>query len=286
MAKLVVNYNGGTSDEYATFKGLNEAFTGQVFKGFDVVPNSTPNMTIKVNTGSGRIPTGTVPSDYYYMVSHDTTAGESVTIATAAASPRIDYIVAYIDKGVTASASPVNNANNVLKFAAVAGTPSGSPVVPTVGQIQTAIGAANPYIILAQIAVAASATTITTPNITDLRVASIVRQNNGTNVGLFGAKIQTGWVAIPVATTSPGATASVTFPVAFTNIPIVIATYGGDTAGATSTLGAGGPNIQGATAQARSVTTSGFSATASTLNASATWTTGNTVYIQWVAIGL
>ncbi|TFB85858.1 hypothetical protein E3O44_12715 [Cryobacterium algoricola] len=187
MAKLVANYNGGSSDEYGTFKALNEAFTGQVFKGFDVAPNSTPNMTVKVNVGSGRIPTGAAPSDYYYMVSHDTTAGESVTIPTAAASPRIDYIVAYIDKSVTGALSPVNNANNVLKFADVPGTPAGSPVVPTVAQIQTAIGAANPYIILAQIAVAASATTITTPNITDSRYMIFALTNSSA-----GAYVATG----------------------------------------------------------------------------------------------
>jgi hypothetical protein len=63
----------------------------------------------------------------------------------------------------------------VLKFASVAGTPSGSPVVPTVGQIQTAIGAANPYIILAQIAVGISVSTITNPNITDKRVIATGR---------------------------------------------------------------------------------------------------------------
>lgn len=126
-------------------------------------------MTVKVNPGSGRVGTGTYPSSYGYMISHDTTGGESVTIATAAASPRIDYVLAYVDKSVTAATSPVNNTNNVLKFASVAGTPSGSPVVPTLSQIQTAIGAANPYILLAQVAVAASATSITAPNITDIR---------------------------------------------------------------------------------------------------------------------
>ena len=113
-------------------------------------------MTVKVNPGSGRVSTGTYPSSYGYFINHDTVGGEPVTIATAAASPRIDYIVAYVDKSVVGALTPVNNTNNVLKFAAVAGTPAGSPVVPTVGQIQTGIGAANPYIILAQIAVAAS----------------------------------------------------------------------------------------------------------------------------------
>ena len=171
MARLLANRDGGTSNEYGTFAALGRLFSGDVIEGFQVVPNGTPNMTIKVNPGSGRITTGTYPSSYGYFVSHDTVGGESVTISTAAASPRIDYIVAYVDKSVTPSTSPanVNNTNNMFKFASVAGTPAGSPVVPTVGQIQTAIGAANPYIILAQVAVGASVTTITTPNISDLR---------------------------------------------------------------------------------------------------------------------
>ncbi|MEB0288682.1 hypothetical protein QN355_19310 [Cryobacterium sp. 10S3] len=227
MAKLVANYNGGTSDEYGTLKALNEAFAGQVFKGFDVVPNSTPNMTIKVNIGSARIPTGTIPSDYYYMVSHDTTAGESVTIATAAASPRIDYIVAYIDKSVTAAVSPVNNANNLLKFAAVAGTPSGSPVVPTTAQIQTAIGAANPYIILAQIAVAASATTITTPNIADKR--TFVASTNGLALGA-SSYVDNG----AVWSISSGLSGTMTAGLAYINVagmmvPVNIATIASNT---------------------------------------------------------
>lgn len=182
MSKIVVNYDGGASDSYATFKQFNEAFTGQVFKGLDVVPNSTANMTVKVNTGSGRIPTGTPPSDFYYMVSVDTSGGESVTIATAASSPRIDYVVAYIDKSVAAVQSPVNNTNDVLKFVAISGTPATSPVVPTAAQIQSKVGAANPYIILAQVAVAANATTITTPNITDARV--MVAPANGSVKGV------------------------------------------------------------------------------------------------------
>ncbi len=181
MSKLVSNYtaNGSsTTDEYGTFVGLNRFLQGDVIEGFAVVANSSPNMTVYVQPGSGRITTGTYPSSYGYLISHDTGGqGEAVTIATANASARIDYVVAYIDKSVAGSTSGanVNNTNNVLKFASVAGTPSGSPVVPTVSQIQTAIGAANPYIILAQIAVGISVSTITNPNITDLRTFATSR---------------------------------------------------------------------------------------------------------------
>ncbi len=190
MSKLVHNYssNGGsTTDEYGTHLVLNRLLTGDVVEGFAVAANSSPNMTVYVQPGSGRITTGTYPSSYGYLVSHDTgSQGEAVTIATASGSnPRIDYVVAYVDKGVAGSTSPtyVNNTNNVLKFASVAGTPAGSPVVPTTTQINTAIGASNPYIILAQIAVGTSVTQINSGNITDKRTFAYSRLAPGTILG-------------------------------------------------------------------------------------------------------
>lgn len=172
MSLLVHNYNGGTTDYYGTDLVLNRLLNGDVLEGLAVAANGTPNMTVNVQPGSGHIRTGTYPSSFGYLISIDTaTPGVSVTIGTAAASPRIDYIVAYIDLTISGTTNPtyVNNTNAVLKLADVQGTPAGSPVVPTLSQIQTAIGAANPYIILAQVSVGASATTITNPNITDLR---------------------------------------------------------------------------------------------------------------------
>lgn len=194
MSKLVHNYNGGTTDEYGTDLAVNRFLQGDVLEGFTVVANATPNMTVYVQPGSGRITTGTYPSSYGYLISHDTTLpGESVTVPTAAASPRIDYIVAYVDKGVAGSTSGanVNNSNNVLKFADVSGTPAGSPLVPTTAQIQTAIGASNPYIILAQIAVGASVTSITNPNITDMR--KFISAVNGLALGA-GSYVNNGCV--------------------------------------------------------------------------------------------
>lgn len=184
MSRLLHNYttNGSsTTDEYGTHLILNRMISGEVAEGFDVVANGTPNMTVKVNPGSGRIPTGTYPASYGYLVSHDTAGGESVTIPTAAASPRKDYIVGYVDKSVAGSTNPsyVNNSNNIFKFAAVAGTPAASPVSPTTGQIQTAIGAANPYFILAELLVGAGVSAVTNVNITDKRVMASARLADG-----------------------------------------------------------------------------------------------------------
>lgn len=138
-------------------------------------------MNVYVQPGTALIPTGVAPTNYSYMCGVDTSGqGEQVSIATAASSPRIDYIVAYIDKSVAGdhSGSVLNNTNSVLKLADVQGTPASSPSVPTTAQIQATINAANPYIILAQISVGASVNQITNPNITDMRAFAKLEPSN------------------------------------------------------------------------------------------------------------
>jgi hypothetical protein len=197
MSKLVHNYNGGLTDEYGTQLVLTRLLGGGgVIEGFAVAANSSPNMTVYVRPGSAAIATGTYPSSYSYLCSIDTALpGEAVTIATANTSPRIDYVVAYIDKSVAGSTAPANtnNANGVLKLASVAGTPAGSPVVPTTAQIQAVVGASNPYAILAQIAVAASVTSISNTNITDKRTFAGVASSNINWATLHGVNIGNGW---------------------------------------------------------------------------------------------
>lgn len=166
-----------------------------------VVANGTPNMTTIVSAGSCRISTGTYPSSYGYFGAIDTTtgtpAGEPVTHATANGSnPRIDTVVAYVDTTLTPSTSPANNPG-MLKLMAVAGTPNASPSAPSGATIQAAVGAANPYIKLANVLVGTSVTTITNANITDVRTmaglglsASITGQNinwsaTGVNAGIW-----------------------------------------------------------------------------------------------------
>lgn len=239
-------------------------------EGLAVVANGTPNMTVLVQPGSGRVTTGTYPSSYGYLISHDTTAGESVTISTAAASPRIDYIVAYVDKGVAGSllVGNVNNTNNVLKFAAVAGTPSGSPVVPTVSQIQTAIGAANPYIILAQVAVAASVTSITNTNITDLRSLISARRLNlssqadTTNTTQPTTIVQAGWGQI-LGNGTAGMTKAITFPTPVTQVLSLNISFLGYKSGGTSAADITQFNTKigtGAFIESTNITTTGFTA--------------------------
>lgn len=113
--------------------------------------------------------TALIPSGNGYPYVPWLTASENVTLNTADGSnPRIDLIVAYIDLSVVSSSS--SNNPNAWALTDVTGTPAGSPSVPNAAAIQAALpNASYPYIILARVAVAAEATTITNANITDVR---------------------------------------------------------------------------------------------------------------------
>lgn len=164
------NNGSGKTDWYGAFGTLIEkAYTGDVFEGLNVAAQSSPNMTVKVNPGTAKITTGSTPSKQSYLVRLDTSGGADVTITTANGSnPRRDLIVAYYDVAVIDASNPNNP--GALKFAAVAGTPAASPADPNSTAIQTAVGASNPYIILARVLVGTGVTQITSGNVTDLRV--------------------------------------------------------------------------------------------------------------------
>lgn len=165
-----MNRDGGSIDEYGYGLLWSRLLSGQVVEGLEVVEATSPNMTVTVNPGSAIMPAGTYPRSYVYPVAIDTQAGESVTIPTADTSnPRIDSIVLYVDLSVTASTQNPDNPNNMLKLADVPGTPASTPAAPSPSAIQTAIGAANPYIVLANVTVGANVTQIVTSNISDQR---------------------------------------------------------------------------------------------------------------------
>ena len=121
---------------------------------------ASPNMTVKVNTGRGYVKkTGNA---YPFIC----TASENVNITSnGSGNPRKDVIVAYANL----SATPTSVGGGVITFVAVAGTPAASPVAPDATAIATAIGASNPYIILAEVTVASGASSIVGGNIADVR---------------------------------------------------------------------------------------------------------------------
>ncbi len=134
---------------------------------FAVQAQGTPDMTVKVKTGRAYIK-GATGNGYPIISDADT----SVAIGSnGSGSTRIDAIVLYIDK----SASANSDASNVAKLIAVQGTIS----APTDGAIQTAIGAANPFLRLADVSVGSGVTSIVSGNITDQR--EIARQRDVTD---------------------------------------------------------------------------------------------------------
>jgi hypothetical protein len=207
MSKLAFNGDGGKTDEYGTLLVQQRLFTGEVAEGCQVVANASPSMGVRVQAGTLRVPTGTAPANYWYEAGIDTASpGEALTVTTANPSnPRRDLVVAYIDKGVTRSTSFTNNSNSVLKLAVVAGTAASSPSDPNSAAIQAAIGASNPYIILARIAVGTGVTQITNSDITDLR-SMMTLSAAGVPVqvvSMASSVVATGTTIMPLDDTTP-----------------------------------------------------------------------------------
>lgn len=171
MAVYLSNRDGGKTDEEGHYRFQNNVWSGNVIgNGVLVTENSPLGMSVLVNDGDFKVPY----SDYGYTGWVD--GAETVTIATADPSnPRIDRIVLYVDRGEAPQTVNPNNPN-IIKFAAVAGTPSAVPVRPSDGAVDSAVGASNPWIDLADVTVNAGVTQITNANITDTRLpVSITR---------------------------------------------------------------------------------------------------------------
>ena len=118
-----------------------------------VTAQASPNMTVNIASGWGAI-VATTSNLGVYGIYNDATVIQSISAADAT-NPRIDLIVATVN-----DAQYSGSLNNVV-FTTVAGTPAASPTVPSTP---------SNSIVLAQIAVAANASTITTANITDRRL--------------------------------------------------------------------------------------------------------------------
>lgn len=99
-------------------------------------------------------------------------SSDTVIADNTSGNPRIDAVVAYIDLTVVSSASSDNP--GALKFKVVQGTPAGSPSAPNDAAIQSSVGAGNPFLRLANVAVANGFTSIVNANITDTRTVATV----------------------------------------------------------------------------------------------------------------
>lgn len=135
---------------------LNQPLVSGILAPADlaVTQNGTPNMSVNIASGSAWI-VGTESSvQGVYNVTND--AAVNVAIATAnGTNPRIDLIVAQVLD------DQYSGASHIGQIVAVTGTPAASPSVPATPKNS---------IVLAQVRVNASVTSILTANITDARV--------------------------------------------------------------------------------------------------------------------
>jgi len=120
-----------------------------------VTPTSTPSMAVQIAAGHAVIAGSQTSTQGLYIAYND--ASTTVSVATAnPTNPRIDIVCAVVQDAFYGG-----TANNQVIFQVVTGTPATSPVAPS--------APAN-SLLLAQIAIPAGATSITSGNITDKRV--------------------------------------------------------------------------------------------------------------------
>lgn len=143
----------------------NRAYGSCVANDESFVVEPGTGMNLDISTGDGLI---SVDDDLARRI--QTTAVESVAVSAASASfDRIDTVVAYIDTEVTPTTEVIDNINDILMFACVPGTASGSPTAPSDATIQATIGAGNPYMALYDVLVPEDAVNTTGVTLTDRR---------------------------------------------------------------------------------------------------------------------
>lgn len=182
MANKVYNLNGGlySGDAFTAFETrIASSNNGSIVASpSDLKVSAGSGMNVTVATGAGIIGNGTLSGVRFAI-------DAPVTVAVNAAStanPRMDSVVAYIDKSVSASTSVVDNTGlGIIKFKSVAGTPASAPTAPSTSTIQSSIGAGNPYMVLANITVPKSSSAASSFKITDTRVtptSAIITDNS------------------------------------------------------------------------------------------------------------
>ncbi len=128
---------------------------------FKVQEKTIPDLSVDVLSGRAYVQRS---SSNVYPVRSTATENKPIT-SNASGNPRIDTVVLYIDLAATPNA----DGSGVAKLENIEGTPAASPTAPNDTEVGTQIGAANPFMRLADVYVASGATTILNANITDKR---------------------------------------------------------------------------------------------------------------------
>jgi hypothetical protein len=156
--------NNAATDLEGFSRWLTKLFRAGVVTGWTVSQRAAgANMSVDIAAGDGvPMTTDTAPWDW-------STAVKNVSIGAASANNRRDLVVAYTDLSVTNPSTSTPNNPGALKFIVVQGTPATSPSDPNAAAIRaTAVGATNPYLILARVSLTSSTTQITNAQITSL----------------------------------------------------------------------------------------------------------------------
>jgi len=146
--------------ELITVGGVSDMSTDNHWKVSE--KGAGANMSVDIAVGKCFI-RGTSTNTY---PCRNTSIVNKVIGGNSSGNTRIDAVVIYVDK----AASPDTEAANVGTLVIVPGTPAALPVAPTDAEIQTAVGAANPFLRLADITVVNGAASIVNANIADKRV--------------------------------------------------------------------------------------------------------------------
>ena len=166
MGQYVAIRNGGKTDENAALRFLRRASAngqGPVQSSdIAVSQHSAPNKSVDIAVGDLVISY----QDYCFYTWIDAIYNLAIA-ANVSGNDRIDCVVAYVDLSVVSSVS--NNNPGALKFMDVQGTPALSPIAPNGTAIQAAVGAGNPYYILANVLCANGYGNIVNANVTDER---------------------------------------------------------------------------------------------------------------------
>ena len=153
-----------------------------------VTQSGTPGMSVVVATGGGFMLAGAAQGGMYFAYND---ANSTLTVnANSSGNPRIDSVVMYVrDQDVSGVTS------NDVHIGIVAGTPASSPVAPTITSSSTdyvnslTIGNTLTYIVIANLAVANGATSITNANITDMRTKAMVPDRSVTSLSMITSPI-------------------------------------------------------------------------------------------------
>jgi hypothetical protein len=209
MTLYLSNRDGnGKTNEEGHYKFPVNVFTGTVLASGDLLVTQQSPLALGVSVASGQFKI--LDSSGSYSFTGWNNASTPVTISTAdPANPRITSIVLYVDKNATTSASPPNNPG-IVKLMAVNGTAAAVPSAPNSTVIQTAITAGNPYIVLANVTVAAGATQVTNANISDQRVQVTLNDNTVSNTSLQDNSVSTSKMQSNSVTTAKVADTQIT----------------------------------------------------------------------------